>query len=199
VTVLLIALVLVILLGLPVAALSSARRLPQPRSRSIRGDASWELARRFNLVGRDFTEVQVAVQEGRAAVPERLRPAAYALAEYAIGRHGGQGLGAGPRLSRRAQRLSAAFYLAAALVVLGVVLAQHGWRIRILTGIYVVGGNVIVLLRTRRRRATARAALAANRSLAEAQPRLRAYPDPTVQPSGRAAEKTGEGDPAPDP
>jgi len=176
VTVLLIALVLVILLGLPVAALAAARRLPQPRSRSIRGDASWELARRFNLVGRDFTEVQVAVQEGRAALPERLRPAAYALAEYTIGRNGSQGLGAGLRLSRRARRLSAAFYLAAALVVLAVVLAQHGWRIRILTGIYVVGGNVIVLLRTRRSRATARAALAANRSLAEAQPRLRAYP-----------------------
>lgn len=169
-TVWLIAVVLVILLGLPVAALAAARRLPQPRSRSIRGDASWELARKFNLVGRDFTEVQVAVQQGRAAVPERLRPAAYALAEYTVGRKGGQGLGAGPRLSRRAQRLSAAFYLVAALVVLAVVLAQHGWRIRILTGTYVVGGNVIVLLRTRRRRATARAALTANGPLAEAEP-----------------------------
>jgi len=67
--------ILALLFGLPVAAFVTARRLPVPRRRAVRGDRSWELAREFRLVGADFTEVQLAVQQGRAASPARLRPA----------------------------------------------------------------------------------------------------------------------------
>lgn len=75
VTVVLLAVVAVLLLGLPLLALGMDRLLPQFKARPVTPGPLQLLARRYTLVPRDLIEVQAAVAEGRAAHPPRLAPA----------------------------------------------------------------------------------------------------------------------------
>jgi len=153
--------IFLLLFGLPVAALVAARRLPPPKRRPVRGDRSWELAREFQLVGADFSEVQLAVQQGRAASPARLRPAAHAFAEYALGINA-LGWSGGRRLSRRTARLLLCGYVVVVVVAVGVAVAEHLWRVLLQAGFYVVFYPVLLGSLARRRHRAARAALQAN-------------------------------------
>ncbi len=159
--------IFLLLFGLPVAALVAARRLPPPKRRPVRGDRSWELAQEFRLVGADFTEVQLAVQQGRTATPSRLQPAAHAFAKYALdvnalGRSGGR------RLSRRTARLLLIAYAAAVVVALAVAVADHLWRVLVQSSTYLIFYPVMIVAFGRRRHRTSQAALDANAPAAEA-------------------------------
>ncbi len=102
-----------------------------------------------------------SLQQGRAASPARLRPAAHAFAEYALGINA-LGWSGGRRLSRRTARLLLCGYVVVVVVAVGVAVAEHLWRVLLQAGFYVVFYPVLLGSLARRRHRAARAALQAN-------------------------------------
>lgn len=98
--------VAVLVVGLPLLALGVDRVLPQLKGRPVAPTAVQLLAHRHHLLPRDLLEVQAAVEQGRAASPVRLAPAAVEHATRVAGlKPGGRLVWRGRPVGDRTRRM----------------------------------------------------------------------------------------------
>lgn len=111
----LIVVAVLILVGLPVAAVLSSRQLPAPKQRPIKGDVFWKAGQHYGLRGTDYAMLEDAVRDGKS-VPARLRPAAHAMAVEMLRQEDRFGL---PRSYKRVMLL--VLVITTSLAVIGLV------------------------------------------------------------------------------
>ena len=142
-----------LLIGLPLLAVATARRLPEPTARAVRGDAFWQVGRDFGLRGSDYVLVESAVLRGEA-VPARLQPAAHAMAQVMMRQW--------PLTTSRRQRKVALVLVAAFAVILLTAAAVTRKPILFVDIAAVVPGVLVNRRQFRQRRAAALRALELN-------------------------------------
>lgn len=154
-------LVVLLLVGLPLLALAAGRWLPMPRGRPGPTDPALKIARAHGVGGMDAIRMQEAVERGEQVVPA-LRPAVVAWAEHVLTE---RTIRRGALRSRRYRVGLVALGVAAGCgLVVAVARALDGDLGNLVgVAVQVVLVSVVNAVWIRRRRARARAAIAANR------------------------------------